>query len=114
MPVGNYLGGRRRFGYVVTAIRPDGRPSSFYAGTYNTLIEGFDDFFTKTVRKTVKVDDALRTKVEGPYYDAKAAAPAVRPGVYPSIAQAEQVVSMVGIRNVEAAYLKGKVELVGG
>ena len=58
---------------------------------YNTLIEGMNDFFTENVRKTVKIDDALRKKVEGPYYDSKAPVPTVNPGIYPSIAQAEQV-----------------------
>jgi hypothetical protein len=81
---------------------------------YNTLIEGFDDFFTETVRKTVVVDDALRKQVEGPYYDAKAPVPKVSPDVYASIAQAEQVVSIVGIRNAEAAYFKGDVSKIGG
>jgi hypothetical protein len=81
---------------------------------YNTLIEGFDDFFTETVRKTIVVDTALRKKIEGPYYDATAPMPTVSPGIYPSIAQAEQVVSIVGIRNAEAAYFKGDVGKIGG
>jgi hypothetical protein len=81
---------------------------------YNTLIEGFCDFFTENVRKTVKIDTALRQKVEGPYYDAKATPPTVNPGVYPSIDQAEQVVSIVGIRNAQAAYFRGMVEMIGG
>jgi hypothetical protein len=81
---------------------------------YNTLIEGMDDFFTDNVRKTVKIDDALRKKVEGPYYDGKAAVPVVDPASYPSKAEAEQVVSIVGIRNAEAAYFKGDVKKIGG
>jgi len=81
---------------------------------YNTLIEGMNDFFTENVRKTVKIDDALRKKVEGPYYDSKAPVPTVNPGIYPSIAQAEQVVAIAGIRNAEAAYLQGRVEQIGG
>jgi Putative peptidoglycan binding domain len=81
---------------------------------YNTLIEGFCDFFTENVRKTVKISTPLRQKVEGPYYDAKATAPTIHPGVYPSIAEAEQVVSIVGIRNAQAAYFKGQVKLIGG
>lgn len=80
---------------------------------YNTLIEGFCDFFTENVRKTVNITPALRQKVEGPYHDAKAAVPAVHPGVYPSIDQAEQVVSITGIRNAQAAYFHGKVNLIG-
>lgn len=81
---------------------------------YNTLIEGFCDFFTETVRPTVKVDDALRTRVEGPYYDKAKPIPVVSPGVYPSRKQAEQLVSICGIRNAEGAYFKGRVELIGG
>jgi len=81
---------------------------------YNTLIEGFCDFFTENVRPTVKVDDALRTRVEGPYYDKAKPVPAVSPGVYPSRKQAEQVVSICGIRNAEGAYFQGRVELIGG
>jgi peptidoglycan hydrolase-like protein with peptidoglycan-binding domain len=81
---------------------------------YNTLIEGMDDFFTENVRKTVKTDDKLRKRVEGPYYDAAAPAPSVDPGVYPSVEQAEQVVSIIGIRNAQSAYFRGRVDLIGG
>jgi len=81
---------------------------------YNTLIEGMDEFFTETVRKTVAVTPALRTQVEGPYYDVKASPPTIDPAVYPSIAQAEQVVSIVGVRNAEVAYFKGEVKKIGG
>jgi hypothetical protein len=81
---------------------------------YNTLIEGFCDFFTQNVRATVVDTPALRKKIEGPYLDAAAPKPVVKPGVYPSIAQAEQVVSIVGIRNAEAAYFQGDVSKIGG
>jgi hypothetical protein len=81
---------------------------------YNTLIEGFCDFLTENVRPTIKVDDALRKRVEGPYYDKAKPVPSVHPGVYPSRKQAEQVVSISGIRNAEAAYFQGRVELIGG
>ena len=80
---------------------------------YNTLIEGFDDFFTENVRTTVKVDDTLRQKIEGKYFDKAAAVPVVTPGVYPSRIQAEQVVSIVGIRNAESAYFQGQVDKIG-
>lgn len=81
---------------------------------YNTLIEGMDDFFTENVRKTIKIDDTLRKKVEGPFFDSKATVPTVNPGVYPSRVQAEQVVSIVGIRDAAAAYFRGLVDLIGG
>ena len=80
---------------------------------YNTLIEGFCDFFTENMRKTVSVTPALRQKVEGPYHDAAAPLPSISPGVYPSIAQAEQVVSIAGIRNAASAYFRGEVDKIG-
>jgi hypothetical protein len=66
------------------------------------------------VRKTVKIDDALRKEVEGPYVDLKAPLPTPDIGIYPSIDQAEAVVSIVGIRNAQAAYFKGDVDKIGG
>ncbi len=87
--------------------------STLDATRYNTLVEGFDDFFTLTVRKTVSITAALRQQVEGPYFDAAAPVPSVTSGVYPSVAQAEQVVAIVGIRNAQAAYFQGRVELLG-
>ena len=81
---------------------------------YNTLIEGFDELFTLTVRKTVVVDTALRQRVEGPYYDAAAPVPKVDPDVYGSVAQAEQVTSIAGIRNSAAAYFRGDISKIGG
>jgi hypothetical protein len=102
--------------YLHTLAHPDYKA---YAETQDkvrkhTLVEGFCDFFTLNVRKTVKVDTALRQQIEGPYYDAKAAVPVVHPGVYPSHAQAEQVVSIAGIRNAAAAYFRGEVDKLGG
>jgi hypothetical protein len=81
---------------------------------YNTLIEGFCDFFTENVRTTVAVTPQLKAKVEGPYHDAAAPVPVIDPDVYPSIAQAEQVVSIAGIRNASSAYFRGEVDKIGG
>jgi hypothetical protein len=72
------------------------------------------EFFTENARKTVVVNTALRTKVEGPYYDAAAPVPVVAPDTYPSKAEAKQVVSIAGIRNAEGADFKGDVKLIGG
>lgn len=80
---------------------------------YNTLIEGFCDFFTENVRTTVNVDKPLRKKVEGPYYDENETAPSVSVGVYPSIREAERVVAIVGINNAQLAYFRGETELIG-
>jgi len=80
----------------------------------HTLIEGFCDFFTENVRSTLKVDLPMRVQIEGPYHDPAAPVPAVSSGVYPSIAQAEQVVSIAGVRNAQSAYFRGEVEKLGG
>jgi peptidoglycan hydrolase-like protein with peptidoglycan-binding domain len=80
---------------------------------YNTLIEGFCDFFTLNVRSTLAPDPALITTVEGPYGNGKPV-PTVKSGVYPSHQQAEQVVSIVGIKNAQAAYFQGDVKAMGG
>lgn len=55
---------------------------------YNTLIEGFCDFFTPNVRKAMTIDATIATQVEGPYANGNPPAPDVS-GVYPSHAQAE-------------------------
>lgn len=78
---------------------------------YNTLVEGFADFFTLNVRKTVS-PVAVQATVEGPYANGNPP-PVVHPGVYPSQAQAEQVVSIAGIKNAQAAYFRGEVKLIG-
>ena len=79
---------------------------------YNTLIEGFCDFFTLNVRKAVTPDPALAATIEGPYANGNPPAPDVS-GVYPSNRQAEQVVSIVGIKNAQAAYFQGRTDLMG-
>jgi peptidoglycan hydrolase-like protein with peptidoglycan-binding domain len=78
---------------------------------YNTLAEGFCDFFTLTVRSTV-TPSTVQAEVEGPYANGNAP-PLVHPGVYPSQARAEQVVSIVGIKNAQRAYFGGRTELIG-
>ncbi len=79
---------------------------------YNTLIEGFCDFFTLNVRKAMTIDAAIDAQVEGPYANGNPPAPDVS-GVYPSHAQAEQVVSIVGIKNAQAGYFGGNTRLMG-
>ncbi len=80
---------------------------------YNTLVEGFCDFFTLNVRKAMAIDATIQGLVEGPYANGKAPAPD-RSGVYPSHAQAEQVVSIVGIKNAQRGYFGGKTSGMGG
>ncbi len=79
---------------------------------YNTLIEGFCDFFTLNVRSTLAPNAALVKQIEGPYANGNPI-PAVSSGVYPSHAQAEQVVSIVGIKNAQAAYFRGDTKRMG-
>lgn len=81
---------------------------------YNTLIEGMCDFFTENVRPTVKITPQLRQEVEGPYYDEKASVPDVDPATYPAKAQAEQMISITGVRNAQEAYFHGDVARIGG
>jgi peptidoglycan hydrolase-like protein with peptidoglycan-binding domain len=78
---------------------------------YNTLTEGFCDFFTLNVRKNAALP-TVQALVEGPYANGNPPAPDTS-GVYPSNVQAEQVVSIVGIRNAQAAYFGGKTQLMG-
>jgi hypothetical protein len=78
---------------------------------YHTLIEGFCDFFTLTVRSTLN-PAAVQAGVEGPYANGNPP-PVVHPGVYPSHEQAEQVVGIVGVKNAQRAYFDGKTQLIG-
>ena len=78
---------------------------------YNTLTEGFCDFFTLTVRSTLN-PAAVQAGVEGPYANGKPP-PVVDPGVYPSHRQAEQLVGIVGIKNAQRAYFAGQTALIG-
>jgi len=78
---------------------------------YNALTEGFDDFFTLNVRKTV-VPTTVQATVEGPFANGNPPAPDTS-GVYPSVVQAEQVVAIVGIKNAQAGYFGGKTKLLG-
>ncbi len=78
---------------------------------YNMLTEGFCDFFTLTVRSTL-TPSTVQAAVEGPYANGNPP-PVMDPAVYPSHAQAEQVVSIVGIKNAQRAYFGGEAELIG-
>jgi peptidoglycan hydrolase-like protein with peptidoglycan-binding domain len=77
----------------------------------NTLVEGFCDFFTLNVRTTVD-PKAVQNTVEGPYATGDAP-PTVKSGVYPSHRDAERVVSIVGIKNAQAAYFRGDTKSIG-
>jgi len=49
----------------------------------------------------------------GGFYDVTKSAPTISPGLYTSRKQAEQAISIVGIRNAQLAYFKGKVDKIG-
>lgn len=55
---------------------------------------------------------AIAAQVEGPYANGSPPAPDAS-GVYPSHAQAEQVVSIVGIKNAQAGYFRGETTRMG-
>lgn len=55
---------------------------------------------------------AIAAQVEGPYANGKLPPPD-NSAVYPSHAQAEQVVSIVGIKNAQAGYFGGQTKLMG-
>jgi hypothetical protein len=79
----------------------------------HTLMEGFCDFFTLNVRSALAPTPPMIADIEGPYANGNPP-PSLSPGVYPSHAQAEQVVSIVGIHNAQAAYFRGQVAAMGG
>jgi hypothetical protein len=86
---------------------------------FNMLIEGMTSAMTEIVWANVAGrvgEQALSERVEGTdlYVDAdtsKAACPVI-PARYPSYHQAMELISIVGPRNVFAAYLLGEVDLI--
>jgi hypothetical protein len=111
-----YIHGLGHPAYELHARTPGGVRSD----KYQTLIEGMTSVLTEVVWANVRThigSPALRTKVEGPAFAALPLVPAVVPDIvteerYPSYEQAIEVVSVVGIRNVYAAYFLGRVELI--
>jgi hypothetical protein len=84
---------------------------------FNTLIEGMTSALTEIVWANVESKVAsLGPKVEGPdFVDASttlASVPPVHNRRYSSYHQAMEMISVVGARNVYAAYLLGKVDLI--
>lgn len=84
---------------------------------FNTLIEGMTSALTEIAWANVESRVAtLGPKVEGPdFVDASttmASVPPVRSRRYPSYHQAMEMISVVGARNVYAAYFLGKVDLI--
>lgn len=87
----------------------------------HTLLEGFCDFFVLNVCAKFPPEKLrpYQERVEGSkdYNKAKPdPIPSIHQAsaVYGAVAQAEQAVGVVGVANVQQAYFKGKVELMGG
>jgi len=84
---------------------------------FNTMVEGMTSALTEVVWANVSSRvAALGPAVEGPdFVDAATTMKAVPPIFnrrYPSYSQAMEVISVVGARNVYAAYFLGKVDLI--
>ena len=81
----------------------------------HTLCEGATDYLTRTVLSTVDYgDEALRRQVEGPYHEPGTAEEPPAYHGYSQAVEAEQLVGVVGARNMYAAYFLGEIELIGG
>jgi len=82
---------------------------------WNTLIEGVDNVLGEVVWAHVRPrtsNPALRRIVEGETHAKLPAQDVPYPSRYPSYAEAMRLVSLVGIRNVYAAYFLGLVDRI--
>lgn len=82
-------------------------------GRGHTLREGVTDLFTQTTWHSITVDEPLRTRVEGPYHESGVVHPVPELNTYDATAQAQEVVSIAGIRNMYAAFFDGRTDLIG-
>jgi hypothetical protein len=83
----------------------------------HTLGEGVTEFLTRNVLSTVDSSDpVLRRQIEGDDYDEDADPPSHidRGGYQAESERAEQLVAVVGVHNLYAAYFAGQTHLVGG
>jgi hypothetical protein len=85
---------------------------------FNTLIEGVDSYLDEVVWANIESrvnDPALRAQIEGPVYSLLPPITVKPPSRrrYASYAQAIKLVSIVGPRNVYAAYFLGETEKIG-
>ena len=83
---------------------PASCPASAYAATRRSLSSSYPDHASRS--------PLAPAMIEGPYGNGNPI-PAVSSGVYPSHQQAEQVVSIVGIKNAQAAYFRGDTKRMG-
>lgn len=91
------------------------------SASYNTLVEGVATLLDEIVWSRVAprvAEPALREEVEGPGEIDKPALASVDPPSlhrrYPSYAEAIKLVSLVGIRNLYAAFFLGEVDRIAG
>jgi hypothetical protein len=94
-----------------------GMPGGRSGLQFNTLIEGMTSALTEVVwANVVSRVGTLGPAVEGPdFVDASttlAAVPPIFNRRYPSYSQAMEMISVVGARNIYAAYFTGKVDLI--
>lgn len=83
----------------------------------HTLVEGFCDFFTLTVQENCanKLAD-YKQQIEGSFYNHRTNVPTPEYlDLYPYEVneEAERMVGIVGINNVQLGYFKGLVEYMG-
>ena len=78
-----------------------------------TLREGTTDYFTKIVWNSLAFGNALRARVEGPVFDASVKFVPPPLNAYDEAENAERLAGVVGVRNVAAAFFRGRVDLVG-
>lgn len=80
------------------------------------LREGITDYLAKIVWDNTNFNAALRTTIEGRFQDPvnPTGHPIRTPGRYGEWVNAERMVGVVGIRNALAAFLLGRVDLIGG
>lgn len=111
--------------YLHTLAHPDyeahANTFGYEAAEYNTLMEGVDSLLTETVWANVSgrvSEPTLRQAVEGTAYASQPFNPSVIPSIedqrYSSYAQAKNLVNIVGINNLYAAYFLGQVDLIRG
>jgi Domain of unknown function (DUF4157) len=77
------------------------------------LREGSTEYLSHIVWSGITFDAALRKTIEGPFHDPKTSFKVPIFVGYAEFANAERLAGIVGIRNFLAAFLMGKVELIG-
>jgi hypothetical protein len=106
---------------LVNVDRYEKYANSLPESSFNTLIEGVCSFLTEVVWTNIEPrlgDHDLRLKVEGPAFANQKEPPrALHPGLthrYASYEQVLQLVDMVAVENLYAAYFMGLIDRIGG